>query len=199
MGYYRAGFEVVGVDIDPQPNYPFEFYQADALTFPLEGFDAVHASPPCQRYSMAMQCNPGSAEKYPDLIGLTRDLCLAAELPFVIENVPGSPLVNPVTLCGSHFGLATIWPTNGRPVALRRHREFEAHGFVITDPGPHDHSVSALSVVGNGDLFEIEGVFFALILQVHHRDVLHSLLPLRCMCRPKIRICILTNPLGVGC
>ena len=68
MGYARAGFEVVGVDIAPQPRYPFEFHQADALTFPLDGFDAIHASPPCQRYSRASVCRPGLAGQYPDLI-----------------------------------------------------------------------------------------------------------------------------------
>ena len=66
-GYRRAGFEVVGVDIEPQPHYPFEFHRADALTFPLEGFDAVAASPPCQRYSDLAKRN-GNAHEWPDLI-----------------------------------------------------------------------------------------------------------------------------------
>jgi len=73
MGYYRAGFEVVGVDIKPQPHYPFEFHQADALTYPLGGFDAYHASPPCQHYSM-MQNIHKNKDKHPDLIPSTRNI-----------------------------------------------------------------------------------------------------------------------------
>jgi DNA (cytosine-5)-methyltransferase 1 len=153
-GYYDAGFDVTGVDIKPQPRYPYPFLQMDALEyleFPLwSGFAAIHVSPPCQRYSRAMACNPGSAEKYPDLIGPVRNLCQLTGLPFVIENVPGSPLVDPVTLCGSHFGLTAEWPSNGRIAGLQRHRGFEAHGFVIPDPGPHDHSLPPLSIVGSG-------------------------------------------------
>src|SRR5262245_41316846 len=101
MGYHRLGFEVVGVDIKPQPNYPFEFHQADALTFPLEGFDAVHASPPCQHASaLSVMANAG---EYPDLIPPTRERLIASGLPYVIENVVGAVLIGPFTLCGASF------------------------------------------------------------------------------------------------
>lgn len=114
MGYYRAGFDVVGVDINPQPHYPFEFHQADALEFPLAGFDVFHASPPCQRYSW---CTPkGVKEFHPDLIAPTRERIAAAGKPYVIENVKGArrQLRQPVMLCGTMFGLP-----------LQRHRYFE--------------------------------------------------------------------------
>ena len=114
MGYHRAGFEVVGVDIKPQPHYPFKFYQADALEFPLEGYDAYHASPPCQRFSTL---TPNYArERHPDLIKEVRGIFLSIKKPCVIENVMGARwhLVNPLMLCGSMFGLP-IW----------RHRYFE--------------------------------------------------------------------------
>src|SRR4030043_68681 len=92
MGYHWAGFEVVGVDIEPQPHFPFEFHQADALTYPLDGFDAYHASPPCQGYSISrhMLWTKG-AEK---LIPATRTQLIVTGKPYVIENVPGAPLVN---------------------------------------------------------------------------------------------------------
>jgi len=105
VGYARAGFEVVGVDIDPQPHFPFEFHQGDALTYPLEGFDAYHASPPCQAYSMAGQQWRAKGIEYPDLIGQTRELLKATGLPYVIENVLGAPLLNPVKLNGAMFGM----------------------------------------------------------------------------------------------
>jgi len=114
MGYHRAGFTVVGVDINPMPRYPFEFIQADAMSFPLDGFAAIHASPPCQRYSAMSTCRPGLSDEYPDYIGLTRARLQASGVPWVIENVPGSPLRSPVTLCGFMFGLR-----------LYRHRLFE--------------------------------------------------------------------------
>lgn len=116
MGYHRAGFEVVGVDIEPQPKYPFEFHRADALTFPLDGFDAYHASPPCQRFSQVSVCRPGLSEKYPDLVGPIRERLAATGKPYVIENVPGAPLLNPTMLCGQMFGLD-----------LFRHRMFESN------------------------------------------------------------------------
>jgi len=110
MGYHRAGFEVVGVDINPQPHYPFEFHQADAMTYPLDGFDAIHASPPCQRYSSMTRI----AETHPNLYGATRDRFLSSGMPWVIENVIGAPYHYGLVLCGSMFGLP-----------VRRHRNFE--------------------------------------------------------------------------
>lgn len=126
MGYSRAGFEVVGVDHVDQPHYPFRFLKADALHFLRDGvwamFDAIHVSPPCQAYTMLRRVN--SEREYPDLIARTRDLLLATELPFVIENVVGAPLIDPVMLCGSSFELR-----------IRRHRLFECHGFFAMAPG----------------------------------------------------------------
>ena len=120
MGYHRAGFEVVGVDINPQPRFPFEFHQADALTFPLDGFDVIHASPPCQRYSVASNIHGNPRYRHHDLVSPTRERLKT--MPFyVIENVPGSPLKNPIMLCGTMF--------NG--LRVYRHRFFECGGFVI--------------------------------------------------------------------
>ena len=110
MGYHRAGFEVVGVDIKPQPHYPFEFIQADAMTFPLEGFDAIHASPPCQAY---VQRNKNLTTKWPRLIEPIRERLVGHR--YVIENVEGCPLLTPLRLCGTMFNLP-----------LRRHRLFES-------------------------------------------------------------------------
>jgi len=117
MGYHCAGFEVVGVDIKPQPHYPFEFIQADALYYVSEHgaeFDVIHASPPCQRYS---HCTPRAyREGHPDLIAATRVLLEDTGKPFVIENVAGARylLREPLMLCGTMFGLR-VW----------RHRYFE--------------------------------------------------------------------------
>ena len=125
MGYYRAGFEVEGVDIKPQPHYPFKFYQADALEFPLEGYDAYHASPPCQGYSISqyMQGTKGSGLYIDD----NRQALESTGKPFVIENVPGSPLKTPIELSGMSFGLKII-----------RRRLFELHGFdIFFIPSPH--------------------------------------------------------------
>ena len=102
MGYHRAGFdEIVGIDIVPQPNYPFTFVQGDALVPPidLDAFDLIHASPPCQAYSIANRLGHMDATRYPRFIEPTRAL-LAGRVS-VIENVEGAPLVEPYTLCGS--------------------------------------------------------------------------------------------------
>ena len=108
MGYSQAGFDVVGVDISPQPHYPFEFHQADALEYLSEHwreFDAIHASPPCQAYSMAGQQWRASGKEYPDLVSATRQALIKTGKPYVIENVPGAPLINPTMLNGALFGM----------------------------------------------------------------------------------------------
>jgi DNA (cytosine-5)-methyltransferase 1 len=115
MGYHRAGFEVVGVDINPQPHYPFEFHQADALTYPLGGFDAIHASPPCQAMTTMSNRHRGKgglADSHINLIPETRAAIGHLMLPYVIENVPGARryLRNPVTLSGGAFGLGVDRP-----------------------------------------------------------------------------------------
>lgn len=105
MGLHNAGFEVVGVDIVARKRYPFEFHQADALTFPLDGFDFIWASPPCQGYT-SMRHAPG-ARGAPLLIDAVRDRLAATRVPWVIENVEEAKwaMRNPATLCGSSFGL----------------------------------------------------------------------------------------------
>lgn len=125
MGYHRAGFDVVGVDVAPQPDYPFEFNQADAMTFPLVGFDAVHASPPCQAYTTGAKA-AHSSTLHPDLYGPMRLRLLAAGLPWVIENVPGAPSRSGIVLCGRMFGLE-----------VDRHRTFET-SWLIMQPA-HTH------------------------------------------------------------
>lgn len=116
MGYARAGFEVVGVDISPQPHYPFEFHQADAMTYSLDGFDAFHASPPCQAYSWGTR--KGREDRWPRLIDDVRDRL--DRRVYVIENVTGArrELRGPILLCGQMFALGVV-----------RHRLFE-----ISDP-----------------------------------------------------------------
>ncbi|HKY60925.1 MAG TPA: DNA methylase [Gemmatimonadota bacterium] len=125
-GYQLAGFHVTGVDLSPQPNYCGEvFHQADALTFPLEGFDAIHASPPCQAYSVTRKAWNGR-EDHPDLVSPVRKRLEAAGLPYIIENVVGAPLRNPIQLCGSSFGLD-----------VRRHRLFESNVPMWASPCAH--------------------------------------------------------------
>jgi hypothetical protein len=123
MGYSRAGFEVVGVDIDPQPNYPFEFHQADALEYLAahgHEFDAIHASPPCQGYTTLKAVH---GNEWPLLIEPVRDLLNTIGKPYVIENVQGAPIRRDLTLCGEMFGLGVI-----------RHRYFELGGWEAVEP-----------------------------------------------------------------
>jgi DNA (cytosine-5)-methyltransferase 1 len=157
MGYHQAGFEVIGVDRDPQPLYPFTFHQADALEvlrdlllsdilgtpvkiageeYVLLDFDAIHASPPCQAYSTITP----DKSKHEALIGDVRELLEEAGLPFVIENVEGAKreLRNPVRLCGSSFGLR-----------VRRHRYFESNIYLSSMPCQHERQGVALGVYGS--------------------------------------------------
>lgn len=120
-GYDRAGFEVVGVDLYFQKNYPFEFVQGDAIKLLsdrkfVSQFSAIHASPPCQAYSTMTKSGTDKSHKHPRLIEPTRKLLIQSGLPYVIENVVGAPLINPITLCGTSFGKA-----------LKRHRLFESN------------------------------------------------------------------------
>ena len=131
VGYHRAGFDVIGVDLESQPNYPFEFYQDDAidwLCMDLSSFAAIHASPPCQTFTAYRRRGAGVGDKYPNLIPAVRQHLERIGLPFVIENVPGAPLHDPITLCGSMFGLD-----------VRRHRLFESN-VPLTAPAC-DHGV----------------------------------------------------------
>lgn len=141
MGYNLAGFHVIGVDISPQPNYPFEFIQADAMALSLRSItlhsslgsalgsrsiDAVHASPPCQAYS---PLNAYNHKDYPDLIAEVRQRLRAFGRPYVIENVVQAPLNSPVVLCGGMFGLRVY-----------RHRGFET-SFPTVAPAHPRHLV----------------------------------------------------------
>jgi DNA (cytosine-5)-methyltransferase 1 len=109
VGYHRAGFDVIGVDIRPQPHYPFPFIQADAMTFPLDGYDAIHASPPCQAYST--QGNRSRLE-HPDLLPAVLERLGKLRIPWVVENVPGATRLMPnrFVLSGAMFGLGVHRP-----------------------------------------------------------------------------------------
>lgn len=161
-GYAAAGFDVFGIDIDPQPRYPYAFEQWDALAvldelvqlggeLALYGrFDAVHTSPPCQWYSKTQQIQD---REHPDLIGPVRELLEATGLPYVIENVEGAPLKNPVELCGAMFGLKRTY----------RHRLFETgNGFTLAQPYHPEHA-APLRKMGraprDGDIIHAVGNF----------------------------------------
>jgi DNA (cytosine-5)-methyltransferase 1 len=122
-GYADAGFEVTGVDIKKQKRYPYTFIQADCLELMqdlefLQSFDAIAASPPCQTHSRTKHLRDaqGNTTDKVDLIPQTRAALIASGKPYIIENVPGAPLINPVQFCGSSFGLK-----------VRRHRLFESN------------------------------------------------------------------------
>lgn len=123
-GLQQAGFHVTGVDINPQPRYVGdEFHQADAMAFPLEGFDFIWASPPCQRFT-SLRTMP-NAKEHADLIAPTRERLNASGVDWVIENVVGAPLRSPFMLCGTMFGL------KNDDAELRRHWIFEASAFFL--------------------------------------------------------------------
>lgn len=142
MGYHRAGFDVVGVDIAPQPNYPFEFVRADAIEYLLsdwQHFDAIHASPPCQAYS-AMKSMP-DAKQHDELVDKVRDILDWIGKPYVVENVPGAPMRDPLLLCGSMFGLGA------EGFQLRRHRLFDSNIDLVA-PSMCDHRSPTIGVYG---------------------------------------------------
>lgn len=155
-GYWLAGFHVTGVDIRPQPLHPchdgMEFVHSDAFAYLAEHaheFDAVHASPPCRAYTKA---KGGVAANYrhPDLVEDVRSALRETGLPYVIENVPGAPLVDPVTLCGAMFGLRTY-----------RHRLFELGGWGIGLEAP-EHPVHVARVAKMGRRAK-EGEFLSVV------------------------------------
>lgn len=180
MGYHRAGFEVVGVDIKPQPHYPFEFIQADALSLGLEflqQFDAIHASPPCQAYTEAALSQRNAGKVYPDLMAPTRCLMQSTEVPFVIENTPGAPMRVDIVLCGSMFGLRLI-----------RHRWFECNFpcFFLSSPCAHHHNPVVVTGHGTptwsrkkngGKCYRIEEVREAMGIDWMNRDELSQAIP----------------------
>lgn len=159
-GYVAAGFDVVGVDIDPQPRYPYRFIQADALDYLAENaqhFDAIHASPPCQAFTL---CQRLQGNEHPDLIGPVRELLEDAYKPYVIENVAGAPLIAPTLLCGAMFGLRTY-----------RHRLFESDVPLAAPPHP-DHTTPTTKMgrpVRDGENMHVVGNFAGVALA---RDVM---------------------------
>ena len=150
-GYYEAGFDVVGVDMHPQKNYPFEFVQMDALEYletqdDLSRFSAIHASPPCQ-FASTMRVGLWKDRDHENFIPPTRERLVLSGLPYVIENVENARrhLINPILLCGTMFGLGT---KDGNQ--LRRHRYFElSWGFWLVPTCQHN-GYSTVPVYGGG-------------------------------------------------
>lgn len=142
MGYHRAGFEVTGVDIKPQPRYPFEFVQGDALEYIRNHgheFDVIHASPPCQAFT-ALRTMP-NAKQHDDLLTPCREVLIALGKPYIIENVPGAPMTDYLMLCGTMFSLGT------GDAELRRHRHFETFPKIYFSP-PCNHGGRVIGVYG---------------------------------------------------
>lgn len=137
VGYHRAGFGVTGVDMQPQINYPFEMIESDVFDLEpsfFDEFDVIHASPPCQAYSWGTKCWRNKGKEYPDLLGKTRDLILKTGVDYVIENVRGAPLIDPIVLCG------TMFPN----LRVIRHRLFESNMWLYP-PSKCDHKGAVYS------------------------------------------------------
>jgi len=144
-GYQLAGFEVVGVDIKKQKRYPYKFIQADCLELMknmefLRSFDVITASPPCQTHSITQHLRnaQGKSTDKIDLIPQTREALVASGKPYVIENVPGSPLINPIKMCGSAFGLK-----------VRRHRLFESNIQLTSSICNHKEQGKPVGIYGS--------------------------------------------------
>ena len=150
VGYYRAGFEVTGVDIEPQPRYPFKFHQANALEYLAahwHEFDIIHASPPCQKYSRITRIN--SKKDQPDLLQPTIDALIATGKPYIVENVEGAPMTNYLMLCGTMFGLKVI-----------RHRLFVTNPMILMSPmSCNNHYARSCNGDRNGDQKHPEAKF----------------------------------------
>lgn len=143
MGYSRAGFEVVGVDLQSQPRYPFEFIQADVLTLDPEwiaGFDAIHASPPCQAHTAMKTMH--NAKDHLDLVPETRAMLIASGRPWIMENVVGAPMESPILLCGTMFGLGV------EDAELKRHRLFETSFSIPLVPQCQHGARATIGVYG---------------------------------------------------
>lgn len=135
-GLKQAGFDkIIGIDIEPHPNYPFEFIQADATNPPLNlnYFDFIWASPPCQGFSVGTLRWRNKGKKYSNLIKPTRDLLIKSGKPFCIENVPNAPIKKHLLLCGQMFNLPIL-----------RHRHFELFGFRAEQPR-HPHHFDSVN------------------------------------------------------
>ena len=162
MGYHRAGFDdITGVDIAPQPNYPFTFVLGDALEYVMQHgaeFDVIHASPPCQKFStMTGGLWKDRLDGHLNLIWPVRHLFHILGIPYVIENVPGAreELINPIMLCGTMFGLVA---SDG--AQLRRHRYFECNTLSLLTP-PCNHNGRTIAVYGNaGGTSKRDGIKF---------------------------------------
>lgn len=142
-GYYQAGFEITGVDIKPQPRYPYNFIESDVLQLSSElltEFDAIHASPPCQLFTAYRRKNETIGSLFDDLIEQTRVMLEETSKPYIIENVKDAPLNNPVVLCGSTFGLD-----------IRRHRYFEHNFPLVGAPCNHKWQTPRFPPAANRD------------------------------------------------
>ena len=148
VGYYRAGFDVVGVDIVRQHHYPYTFVHGDAISYlrktNLRQFDLIHASPPCKQHTIARRVALSRYQSLFDphpenMVEATRELLAASGRPYVIENVPGAPLIEPVRYCGSSFGLQ-----------VRRHRLFETSLPIVAPACDHNSQPHPVGVYGQG-------------------------------------------------
>lgn len=156
MGYMRAGWDVTGVDSNPNVGrrYPGAFVAGDALAYLISHgreYDAIHASPPCQGYTIATAGNPGARAKHQRLIAATRELLVLTGRPWVIENVEQarSQMRDPILLCGRMFGLATI-DEDWHPLVLDRHRLFESNVPLTAPEHPKHGSEQVAGVYGGG-------------------------------------------------